>query len=289
MTLLAGVELGGTKCVCISGTEPDDIRAMVELPTTTPDETLAAIRAVLGQWDHEALGIASFGPLDLDPSSPRYGRIVHTPKPGWNQAFLADLAGGKPFALDTDTNGAAIAEGLWGGAQGLSSWAYVTIGTGIGVGSIVAGKPVRGLGHSEAGHMRIPRGRGDSFPGICPYHGDCVEGLASGPAIAARAGMSGRDIPADHPVWPQAADALAALCHNLMLTTLPQRILIGGGVAAGQPQLFPLLRARLVESIADYGGVLRLAGPLSAYVAPPALGKKAGPLGALALAARAIA
>lgn len=287
--LLAGVELGGTKCVCLAGTGPHDIRARIEIATTTPDETLSAIRAVLAGWAHQAIGLASFGPIDIDPASPGFGRIVNTPKPGWNDADIGHLADGKPFTFDTDVNGAALAEGLWGGAQDLTSWAYITVGTGIGVGSIVAGQPLRGLGHSEAGHLRIPHDRADAFPGCCPFHGDCVEGMASGPAIEARAGCAGRDIPTDHPAWGHAAGALASLCHNLMLTSLPQRIMIGGGVAIGQPQLLPMLREKLVVSLAGYGMATQLAGPMEDYIAHPALGDMAGPLGALALARQALA
>lgn len=277
--MLAGVELGGTKCICILATGPNDIREMAEVPTTEPSPTLAAIGSVLERWRFEALGIASFGPIDLDT-----GSIVNTTKPGWSDTPLLHLAGDLPVAIDTDVNGAALAEGQWGDAQGLTSWAYITVGTGIGVGSIVDGRPVRGLGHSEAGHMRVPREQGDAFPGICSFHGDCVEGLASGPAIEARAGRKGRDIAQDDPAWGHAADALAALCHNLMITSLPQRILIGGGVATGQGQLLPLIRRKLAASMGGYGVAMELAGPLDRYIALPALGGRAGPLGAIALA-----
>ena len=283
---LAGVELGGTKCICILATGPDDIRDRAELPTREPGETLDAIRAILAGWDFAALGIGSFGPLELDRRSPGFGSVTNTPKPGWAGTSLLGLAAGVPVAIDTDVNGAALAEGRWGAAQGLTSWAYVTVGTGIGVGSIVAGAPIRGLGHSEAGHIRVPRG-GDPWPGTCPFHGDCVEGLASGPAIEARAGMPGRDVPAGHPAWGFAADALASLCHALVFTALPERILIGGGVAIGQPQLLPLVRERLVKSLADYSTGAALAGRIEAYLVRPRLGALAGPLGTIALAALA--
>lgn len=287
MTMLAGVELGGTKCICVLGTGPDDIRAWVETPTTAPDLTLAAIRDVLADWDYAALGINSFGPLDLDPASPSFGSIITTPKPGWSDTDIVHLAAGKPFAVDTDVNGAALAEGRWGAAQGLQSWSYITVGTGIGVGSIVAGQPLRGLGHSEAGHMRLPRDPADSFPGICPYHADCLEGMANGPAIAARAGCEGRAILPDDPIWGFVAGQLGNLCHNLILTTLPQRILIGGGVAMGQKRLLPMIRERLQASLAGYGATRQIdfSGNFVDY---PALGEKAGPMGALALAWEAL-
>ncbi|WP_070156767.1 ROK family protein [Sphingobium phenoxybenzoativorans] len=287
--LLAGVELGGTKIICILGTGPEDVRERVELPTGAPDATLAAIADVLARWDYAALGIGTFGPVDLDPASPTYGFITNTPKPGWQGTPLLGLASGRPVAIDTDVNGAALAEGLWGGAQGLTSWAYITVGTGIGVGSIVAGQPLRGLGHSEAGHVRVSRVPGDSFPGTCPFHGDCVEGLANGPSIEARAGMRGRDIPLDHEAWAFAADALAILCHGLVFTSLPQRILMGGGVAMGQPQMLPMIRARLIESLNGYSAAAQIADRMDDYLVHPALGADAGPLGALALAQQALA
>lgn len=276
----AGVELGGTKCICTLGTGPDDMQAQVEIPTTSPDATLAAIARVLDGWGFQSLGIASFGPLDLDLASASFGSIISTTKPGWNGADLTSLAQGRPFAIDTDVNGAALAEGRWGAAQGLESWAYVTIGTGVGVGSVSAGQILRGAGHSEAGHQRVPKLAGDLFAGCCVYHRDCVEGLASGPAIAARAGKDGRDIAPDDEAWNHAAHAIAMLCHNLVLTTLPQRILIGGGVAMGQPQLLTAVRRHLRESLAGYGAAARMEDLISL----PGLGERAGPCGSLALA-----
>lgn len=286
----AGVEMGGTKCVCLLATGPEDIRDEVRIPTTTPAETLAAIEAVLSRWQAQsglrAIGVASFGPLDLDPASPRYGTLVNTPKPGWTGANL--LAGltrfGVPVGLDTDVNGAALAEGRWGGARGLASFTYVTVGTGIGVGSIVRGLAVRGLGHSEAGHLRIPRRPGRSWPGACPFHGDCAEGLASGPAIQAQAGVPAVELPPSDPIWEEVVQALAALMHNLVLTTAPQRILIGGGVVSGQPFLLPRLRGALVDSLNGYGVAPAIAADIDSFVDAPALGTAAGPLGAVALA-----
>lgn len=184
---------------------------------------------MLARW-HEreafaAIGVASFGPLELDPDAPRYGCIVNTSKAGWSGAdVLAPLRGfGAPIGFDTDVNGAALAEGRWGGARGLDSYAYITVGTGVGVGSMVRGRTVRGLGHSEAGHLRIPRLAGETWAGVCPYHGDCVEGLASGPAIQARAGEPGDRLEPSHPAWDEVVHALAALLHNLVLTAAPRR------------------------------------------------------------------
>ena len=290
----AGLEMGGTKCVCLLATGPGDIRAEVRIPTTTPTKTLAAINAVLVRWQAQhgfrAIGVASFGPLELDPASPLHGSLVNTPKPGWTGAnLLAELASfGVPVGLDTDVNGAALAEGRWGGAQGLDSHAYVTVGTGIGVGSVVQGHTVRGLGHSEAGHLRIPRLAGRSWPGACRFHGDCVEGLASGPAIQAQAGVPAVELPPSDPIWAEVVHALAALMHNLVLTTAPQRILIGGGVVAGQPFLLPLVRRALVETLKGYGVAPAIAADIDAFVAAPALGTLAGPLGAVAVAQAAV-
>lgn len=287
---IAGVELGGTKCVTVLADGAGAIIEQRTIPTTGPDETLAAIRRDLRRWWEEArfdaLGIASFGPLDLDPASAGYGRITATPKPGWRDAAVASRLTADlpvPFAFDTDVNGAALAEGRWGAAKGLADYAYVTVGTGVGVGLIVRGAPTRGLGHCEAGHMPVPRLAGDEWPGSCPYHGACVEGLASGPAIKARLGeVEIGETGADHPVWDGVVDALAHLAAALVLTAGPRRILIGGGVATGQPHLLPRIESRLVELIGGYLPVPS-GGNDGAFVQPPALGAATGPLGAIAL------
>ncbi|HWQ86720.1 ROK family protein [Brevundimonas sp.] len=292
--LLAGIELGGTKCVCLLASGPDDIREEVRIETTTPRETLAAIRGVMARWrDHEgfaAIGVASFGPLELDPGASRYGCIVNTSKAGWSGAdVLAPLREfGAPIGFDTDVNGAALAEGRWGGARGLESYAYITVGTGIGVGSVVRGRTVRGLGHSEAGHLRIPRMPGETWAGVCPFHGDCVEGLASGPAIQAKAGRPGGQLEPSSPEWNEVVHALAALLHNLVLTTAPQRMLIGGGVVGGQPFLLPRLRTALVQSLNGYGATPEIVERIGSFVVAPALADRAGPLGAIALAEDAL-
>jgi fructokinase len=284
---LAGVELGGTKCVCILGTGPEDIRDRVLVPTTTPQETLARIESILEGWSRAhgpfaALGLASFGPLDLRPASQRYGQIVATTKPGWSHTDVAGRIGrrfGVPVGFNTDVNGAALAEGRWGGAQGLQSYAYITVGTGVGVGLVVAGRPVVGFSHTELGHVRVIRMPGDNWPGCCPFHGDCVEGLASGRAIGLRAGASAAALADDDPVWDGVVHALAMLCHALVCAAAPRRIAIGGGVASGRPFLLPRIEAALTGSLAGY--VALSAGP---YVVAPELGDLAGPLGAVALA-----
>jgi fructokinase len=293
--LLAGVELGGTKCVCILGTGPDDVRAIERLPTGEREETLRQIESVLERWRQQfgaprALGIASFGPIDLKPGSATWGYITSTPKPGWRDTDIAQRLGrrfGVPVMFDTDVNGAAFAEGRWGAARGLSDYAYITVGTGIGGGSIVRGKSVFGLTHTELGHVRVARVPGDTFAGVCPYHGDCIEGLASGPAIEARAGMPASELPPDHPAWGFVAHGLAQMLHTMVLTTAPARILLGGGVMSAQAHLFDRIREELKRSLGGYVEAPEIEQGLAKYVVPPGLGTMAGPLGALALAADA--
>jgi len=289
--LLAGVELGGTKCVCILGTGPQDVRAVERLPTGEREATLRRIEAVLEGWRAQhgfrALGIASFGPVDLRESSATHGFITSTSKAGWRDT---DVAGrlerrcGVPVGFDTDVNGAALAEGRWGAAVGLVDYAYVTVGTGVGVGSIVRGRPIFGLNHTELGHIRVVRKAGDRFPGVCPFHGDCIEGLASGPAIEARAGAPATQLAADHPAWEFVAHCLGQLLHTMVLTTAPSRIFLGGGVM-GQAHLFERIRQELKRSLNGYVEAAELEQGLAQYIVPPGLGPMAGPLGALALAA----
>ncbi len=293
--LLGGVELGGTKCVCIVGTGPEDIREQVTIPTGDSDTTLRRINSVLDDWPRkwgpvQGLGLASFGPLDLRPESPRFGHITSTVKPGWKDADIFGQLGkhrGIPVAINTDVNGAALAEGRWGAARDLQDYAYITVGTGVGVGLIVAGAPVFGCNHTELGHIRTARLPGDTWPGICRFHGDCVEGLASGPAIAARAGVAGSQLPSDSPVWEPVAYALAQLLQTLLLATAPRRILIGGGVIEHRPELILKVRDSFIKSVNCYLDLEDLTGGTDRYVTPPGLGALAGPLGALALAADA--
>lgn len=293
--LLAGVELGGTKCVCILGTGPEDLRAQERLPTGEREDTLRRIEAVLERWrsehgDPRALGIASFGPVDLKPGSPTYGFITSTSKLHWRDTDVAPRLGrklGVPVGIDTDVNGAALAEGRWGAARGLDDFAYVTVGTGIGVGSIVRGRPIFGMNHTELGHIRVVRKAGDTFAGVCPFHGDCIEGLASGPAIEARAGKPAAQLPPDHPAWDYVAHGLGQLMHTIVLTTAPQRIFLGGGVMGAQPHLFERIREELRRSLNRYVEGTQLESGLGQYIVPPGLGDMSGPLGALALAADA--
>lgn len=293
--LLGGVELGGTKCVCILGTGPDDIRGQAQIPTGDRDGTLAQVESVLDGWVDahgplEAIGLASFGPLDLRPGSARYGEITASAKPGWAGANILVRLGESrqiPVGFNTDVNAAALAEGRWGRAQGLADYAYITVGTGIGVGLVVGGRLVFGCNHAELGHARLARHPDDSWPGACPYHGDCIEGLASGAAIAARVGMPASEVAADSSIWELVAYSLAQLLQTLLLATAPRRILVGGGVIQHRPELLAQTRQLLVRSMNGYLDLEELTGGVEGYAVPPGLGALAGPLGALALAADA--
>jgi fructokinase len=282
----AGVELGGTKCVAILARGADDVLAREVIPTTLPDETLGAIERTLLQWKagegFDALGIASFGPIDVDPGSATYGQMVATPKRGWADANVGrrlEKAVDVPTAFDTDVNGAALAEIRWGSGRGFDDFAFITVGTGVGVGLIVNGKPTRGFAHCELGHIRVARSPGDRWPGSCPFHGDCVEGLASGSALESLFGDKVKSLDADHPIWESVTWTLAQLCHAIVCASAPWRIAVGGGVMARQPHLLAMIQSKLVQSL---NGYVRL--PTDDYVCAPALGEDAGPLGAIALA-----
>jgi fructokinase len=283
----AGVELGGTKCVVIVARDARDIVGREVVATTSPDETMARIEGILRDWQgvhgFEALGIASFGPIDVDPTSATWGQVLPTTKPGWSGVDVAPRlrdALGVPVAFDTDVNGAAFAEMRWGSGRGFADFAYVTVGTGVGVGLIVNGAATRGFGHCELGHVRVKRWPGDDWPGTCPYHGDCVEGLAAGSALKERFGDRLGAIAPDDPVWDSVAWTLAQLCQVIVCAAAPRRIAMGGGVMERQPHLLGRIEALLVDSL---NGFLRLPGG-GAYVRAPELGADAGPLGAIALA-----
>ena len=283
----AGVELGGTKCIAILATGSDSLIARETVPTTSPDETLGRIEQILSDWrsghGFAALGIGSFGPIDLDRTSQSFGQITSTPKPGWRGADVLgrlQRAAGTPAAFDTDVNGAALAEMRWGAGQGFDDFAYITVGTGVGVGLIVNGKPTRGFAHCELGHIRVVRFPGDDFVGSCPFHGDCVEGLAAGPSLKARAGDGAQKLEPDDGVWQSVAWAIAQLCHTIVCAAAPRAIAIGGGVVENQPHLLERIERMLVESLNGYIGL----PPGGNYLRAPALGANAGPLGAIALA-----
>jgi fructokinase len=294
-SLLAGIEAGGTKFVCAVAERPGSILRSQSFPTRAPQETIADavtfFRHAAAEFGPIAgLGLASFGPLDLDPSSPGFGSITRTPKPGWSEVNLrtALIEGlGCPVAVDTDVNGAGLAEARLGAGQGLDSFVYLTIGTGIGGGLILNGEPVHGLTHPEMGHLLVRRHDSDGdFPGTCAFHGDCVEGLASGTAIFARQGKSLADYAADAPVRLAVADYLGQLCASISLICSPRRLILGGGVMM-RGDLFPLIRERTAARLAGYIAHPAMADGLEEYIVPPGLGAAAGITGALLLGARA--
>jgi fructokinase len=279
MTVYGGVEAGGTKFVCATGTSPHDLERTT-FPTTTPDETIGrAIEFFRGRGPVKSLGIASFGPLDLDPRSALYGHITSTPKSGWRNTAIAGVLGralGVPVSIDTDVNAAALAESRWGAARRVDDVVYLTVGTGIGGGALAGGRLVHGLVHPEMGHMHVPHDRiADPYGGVCPFHGDCLEGLASGPAMEQRWGMRAEELPLDHPAWHLEAHYLAAGIVNLICTLSPRRVIMGGGVM-NQLHLFPMIREAVCGALNGYVAVPE--------IGPPLLGKDTGVLGAIALA-----
>lgn len=288
--LYGGIEAGGTKWVCAIGTGPDDIRAEVRFPTTTPAETLANAIAFFRAHEPEhlvAIGVGSFGPVDLNPASSSYGSITTTPKPGWAHTDVVRTlhqALGRPIGFDTDVNVALLGERQWGAARDCDVAVYITVGTGIGGGAVVGGKLVHGLIHPEMGHMRLVRDPArDPFTGICPYHSDCLEGLACGPALKARWQTPAEELPADHPAWELEADYLGQAMANLLCILSPERIIIGGGVMS-QPQMFPLVRAATQCWLNGYLQHPHILDHPDRLIVPPALGQRAGVLGAIALA-----
>jgi fructokinase len=294
MTLVGAIEAGGTKFVCAVGTGPNDIRALERFPTTTPGETISrAIKFFRAQPEPvAAIGIGSFGPVDLDQHSPTYGCITSTPKPGWrNVPLLSRIrdALGVPVGFDTDVNAALLGEYRWGAAQGLDSAIYVTVGTGIGGGGMVGGRLMHGLVHPEMGHIFVPRRPDDPFEGACPYHGHlCWEGLAAGPALERRWGAKGETLGPAHPAWELEAHYLAAGLVTLICTLSPQRVIVGGGVAQ-QPHLLPMVREKVLSLLNGYVQSPAILEGIESYIVPPGLGNQAGVLGAIALAQEALA
>ncbi|WP_347304010.1 ROK family protein [Croceibacterium sp. TMG7-5b_MA50] len=291
--IVASLELGGTKCIAAVSLGTDVLR-MTALPTgDEPHIVLATLLDLLAQWrgNHPfvAIGVASFGPIALDPADPEFGRILQTPKPGWSGFDVRGAVSARfdlPLAIDTDVAGAALAEGRWGAARGCATHCYLTIGTGIGLGLVTDGRVHHGTLHPEAGHLPVRRVAGDGFAGICPFHGDCLEGLASGPAIAARTGRAGPDIADDDPVWSLVAREVADLMTTLILVVAPHRIVVGGGVASQRPGLLEAIRAATVQRMGHYLPGCDEAG-MARLIVPPALAH-AGPLGASALALDAL-
>lgn len=288
MAVFGGIEAGGTKWECAVGTGPGDLRATETILTTSPAETIGrAVAFFEREGPVDALGIGSFGPVDLKPSSPGWGRITTTPKPGWAHADVAPAIGRRlsvPVAFDTDVNAAALGEHRWGAAQGLDTFCYVTIGTGIGGGVMAGGKLLHGLLHPEFGHLRIPHDTAaDPFAGACPYHGDCWEGLASGTAIESRWGRRPEELAGDEAVWELEARYVALGLVSVISVLSPERIVLGGGIGtvAG---LLPLVRREIVALVGGYLDAPELAEEIDRYMVPPELGARSGVLGAIALA-----
>lgn len=294
--LFGGIEGGGTKFVCAVGMDPQEIRAETRFATTSPQETLGKAIAFFCEQQERfgrlaALGVASFGPLDPNPASPTYGRILPTPKPGWTNADVVgtlQAALNLPVGFDTDVNGAALAEARWGAGQGCDPVLYITIGTGVGGGALVNGRLLHGLIHPEMGHILLPRDpQRDPFGGICPFHGDCFEGLASGPALEKRWGQKAETLPPEHPAWELEAHYIAlALCSYIVILS-PQKIIIGGGVA-GQEQMLPLVRQKVRAYLNGYVQSSQINQDIDSYIVLPGLGSRAGVMGAIALAEQVI-
>lgn len=290
--LIAGVELGGTKCIATLA-QGRTILHQSRWPTQGP-ETLDLISAEMDGWRKEitfaAIGIGSFGPLCLDPANPRFGHMENTPKPDW---MGVDVLGhftsrfDVPVGIDTDVAGAALAEGAWGASTGCAVHAYATIGTGVGLGIVVDGKAVHGRLHPEAGHMRIRRTPGDTFAGACPTHGDCLEGLIGGPALAARADQPLADMSDDDILWQRVATELGEWAAMLILCLSPQRLVIGGGVLDHRPALLARIHVAVADNLGGYLAGLDLAA-LQSLIVPPALGREAGPLGAIVIGHNAL-
>lgn len=286
--IYGGIEGGGTKFNCVVGSGPEHIVAEARFPTTTPAETIGQVCEFFAPYvsQLQGLGLGSFGPFDVDPTSPTYGYITTTPKPHWGNVNLLGMLREKinlPIAADMDVAVAGLGEAKWGASKNDSHSLYLTIGTGIGGGYIVDGKPVRGLTSPEMGHLRIPHDLNlDPFQGACPYHGDCFEGLAAGPAVEARLGQRGETLPDDHPFWDTEADYIASALVNYILVLAPRRIVIGGGVMQ-KSSMFPTVRKKVQEQLNGYINNDIVLNRIDEYIVPPALGGRSGMLGAIAL------
>jgi fructokinase len=288
----AGIEAGGTKFVCAIGNSLGEVLERTSFPTTTPEETLDKCKSffqeMYGVYHFVAIGVACFGPLDPDPASPNYGSITATPKNGWvNFNIVKNLREtfDMPIGFDTDVNGAAIGEARWGSGQGFDSLAYWTVGTGIGAGGILSGQLMHGLIHPEMGHIYVPHDKNeDPFPGICPYHKNCLEGLATGPAMMQRWQVeAATDLPADHPAWDLEAKYLAYAMANCIMMLSPKRIILGGGVM-NKKELYGKVRVKTRELLNDYIIHRSILDDIDNFIVAPGLGNNAGVCGAFALA-----
>ncbi|WP_169085144.1 ROK family protein [Paenibacillus sp. PL91] len=290
MTLLGAIEGGGTKFVCGIGTPEGEIIESISFPTTTPEETLGKAMNYFDNKGIQAIGIGTFGPIDVNSKSPTFGTVGKTPKPYWSGFPVIEYVKRHidiPFGFDTDVNAAAVGEATWGAAKGLDNSLYMTIGTGIGVGAIVDGKLVHGLSHPEMGHILIRRHPEDSYAGHCPFHQDCLEGLACGPAIEARWSMKAYELNELHPAWQMESYYIAQALVNYILVLSPEKMILGGGVM-NQLHLFPMLRDQVASLLNGYLQHPASSGTEENFIVQPALGEKAGLTGALALAMSAL-
>lgn len=289
--LYGGIEAGGTKFVCLVGSDPGTIVASVRVLTTSPEETLGRVidffRPFAASGQVGSIGVGCFGPLDLDQDSGTFGYITSTPKISWSHTDIV-RALRMPLkvavTLDTDVNAAALGEFRWGASKGVDPSLYLTVGTGIGGGFVLRGRPLHGMLTPEMGHIRIPHDTGlDPFPGCCPFHGDCFEGLASGTAIQERLGEPAKDLPAEHPFWELETRYIADALVNYIVTLSPKRIVLGGGVMQ-RVDLFPRIRERVRERLNGYVQHRSVLADIDQYLVPPGLGPLSGSLGAIALA-----
>lgn len=287
---IGAIEAGGTKFVCGIGNEEGTILDRISFPTEYPEQTLKNVITYFQDKKVEAIGIGSFGPINIDPQSPQYGYVTTTPKPGWGgYDFVGTLrkAFDVPYGWDTDVNAAAFGEAKWGAAKGLDSCVYYTIGTGIGVGVYAEGRLVHGLVHPEGGHVLVRRHPEDGFEGCCPYHKDCLEGMAAGPAIEKRWKVKGSELPADHAAWAIEAYYIAQSITGTILTLSPKKIILGGGVMH-QKHLFPLIRAEVLHNLGGYVSSPAILSDIDSYIVAPGLGDHAGLAGSLALGLAAL-
>jgi fructokinase len=286
--IYGGIEGGGTKFNCVVGSGPDHIIAEARFPTTTPAETIGQVCEFFEPYvsQLQGLGLGSFGPFDVDRRSPTYGYITTTPKPHWGSTNVLGMLEEKlklPMVADMDVVVAGLGEAKWGASKHDTHSLYLTIGTGIGGGYIVNGNPFHGLTSLEMGHIRIPHDlKLDPFQGACPYHGDCFEGLCSGPAVEARLGQRGETIVDEHPFWDIEAGYIASALVNYILSLAPQRIIIGGGVMQ-KSSMFPTVRRKVQELLNNYIHHDMIINRINEYIVPPALGGRAGMLGVIAL------
>lgn len=285
MLRIGAIEAGGTKIICGIGNEHGQIERKISFPTETPIIAMEKINEFFANEQLDALGVGTFGPIDVNKASETYGFITTTPKPGWgNFNILAELKKmiEVPIGFDTDVNGAALAEATWGSAKGMKSCVYYTIGTGVGVGVYAEGQLIHGLLHPEAGHIPVKRHPDDTYEGSCPYHKDCLEGVAAGPAIERRYGVKGSELSVDHEAWKIEAYYIAQALTSTVLLLSPEKIILGGGVMH-QEQLFPLIHEQLQQNLNGYVQHPMILENIEQYVVAPGLGDEAGLCGAIAI------